>query len=175
MTAGEIEYVDIVDEKGAVLNFVPKPEAHQKGLLHKTVISEVVDSKGRWLLVVQAGDRQDAGQYVSPVGGHVQAGETEIEGLKREANEELGLEGNFKYEYVGRAIFNRFVLGRQENHFFILYKIYSDAEPKLNEESESCAYFTENELKKEMKDNPKLFGDAFIFVVKTFFPHLLTN
>ncbi len=169
----EIEYVDVVDESGNVLEAVPKTEAHKRGLLHKTVISEVTDSQGRWLLVKQSSDRQDAGQYVSPVGGHVKAGESAIDALKREANEELGLEGDFKYEYVNRAIYNRHVLGRQENHFFIMYTILSDAEPKLNEESESYKYFTEEELRNELKENPKMFGDAFIFVLKQFFPHII--
>lgn len=110
-----------------MLKAVSKQEAHEQGLLYKTVISEVMDSQGRWLLVKQSKDRQDAGQYVSPVGGHVRAGETEIEALKREAYEELGLQKEFKYEYVSRAIYNRRVLGRQENHFFIMYTIYSDS------------------------------------------------
>ncbi|MFH0821056.1 MAG: hypothetical protein V1908_04765, partial [Candidatus Peregrinibacteria bacterium] len=71
------------------------------------------------------------------------------------------------------AVYNRYVLNRQENHLFIIFKIFSDAIPVLNYESESCRYFTENELKKELKDNPQNFGAAFHFVVKTFFSHLL--
>lgn len=172
MITDETELVDMVDEDGKVLRVVTKPEAHKQGLLHKTVISEVIDSKGRWLMVKQSSTRQDAGQYVSPVGGHVMTGESEEDALKREANEELGLTGEFRYEYVNRAIFNRFVLGRQENHFFIMFKIYSDATPVLNHESESCKYFTEEELRKEIKDHPELFGDAFRFVIEKFFPHL---
>ena len=173
ITPDEIELVDVVDESGKVLEVVAKPEAHKRGLLHKTVISEVIDSEGRWLMVKQSKDRQDAGQYVSPVGGHVMAGESEEDALKREANEELGLQGDFKYEYANRAIFNRQVLGRQENHFFIMYKIYSDATPVLNHESESYRYFTEQELRTALKEEPELFGDAFRFVVQSFFPHLL--
>jgi len=163
------ELMDIVDKNENFIEIVSKKEAHRKGLLHKTVISEVIDSEGRWLLVKQSKDKQDAGQYVSPVGGHVTSGETDIEALKREANEELGLSEDFKFELVGKKIFNRFVVGRQENHLFIVYKIYSDQEPTINEESESCKYFTEEEMKKELKENPKLFGDAFHFVVKNFF------
>jgi isopentenyl-diphosphate Delta-isomerase len=167
------ELVDIIDEKGNFIEIVSKREAHNQGLLHKTVIGEVIDSKGRWLIVKQSKGRQDAGQYVSPVGGHISSGETEIEALKRESNEELGLADDFKYEFVGREIFNRYVIGRQENHFFIMYKILSDFEPKINNESESYKYFTENELKKELKGNPELFGEAFHFVVKTFFSYLI--
>ncbi len=168
----DLELVDVVDEASNVLETVTKQEAHQRGSLHKTVISEIIDSKGRWLFVKQSKDRQDAGQYVSPVGGHVVAGETEEQALKREANEEVGLQDGFKFELVGRAVFNRHVLGRQENHYFIQFRIYSDAEPVLNHESESHIYLTEEELRDEIKNHPERFGDAFLFVAKTFFPQL---
>jgi isopentenyl-diphosphate delta-isomerase len=166
------ELLDIIDENENIIQVATKREAHQKGLLHKTIIAEVIDSKGRRLLVKQASDRQDAGQYVSPVGGHVSSGETQEQALKREANEELGLEGDYKFEFVGKKIFNRNVLGRQENHYFIVYKIFSDAVPKLNHESESYKYFTEDELRAEYKNHPELFGEAFHFVVKNMFPFL---
>ena len=166
------ELVDVINEKGEILEVISKRLAHEHGLLHKTVISEVIDSNNRWLLVKQSSTKQDAGQYVSPVGGHVTAGETEEESLKREAFEELGLQGELKFEYVNRAIFNRDVLGRHENHLFIMFKIYSDAEPVLNEESESHRYFTKGDLITELKEHPELFGDAFHFCVKTFFPKI---
>lgn len=167
------ELVDIVDENSKILEVVSKSEAHQKGLLHKVVISEVINSQGQWLLVKQSKNKQDAGQYVSPMGGHIMARESEEDALRREANEELGLQGDLKYEYVNRAIYNRNVLGRQENHFFIVFKIYSDATPILNHESESYKYLTEEELVTALKEKPELFGDAFLFVIKNFFPHLL--
>ena len=83
------EAVDIVDENCKVLFSVPKSEAHEKGLLHRTVIAEIKDNQGRWLLVRQASHKQDAGQFVSPVGGHVKSGETAEEALKREVLEEV--------------------------------------------------------------------------------------
>ena len=162
----ERERVDVVNEQNEVMYDVFKDEAHQQGLLHRTVISEVVNSRGEWLLVRQSSDRQDAGQYVSPVGGHVRAGESEDEALKREAMEELHFK-DFEYSFIGRVIHNRFVVGRQENHFFILYSIKSDSEPVLNEESESHRYFSVDELRKEIVDNPQNFGDAFHFLVNT--------
>jgi isopentenyl-diphosphate Delta-isomerase len=168
-----MEEVDIVDENDRVIGKTTKEDAHSKGLLHRTVISEVKDSKGRWLLIKQAADKQDAGQYVSPMGGHVTAGESEDEGLKREAFEELGLK-DFEFSLVGKLIFNRFTRGRQENHFFILYEIRSDETPVLNHESVSYRYFTEEELRKELKENPESFGNAFLALLQKFYPHLLT-
>ncbi len=38
MTNNDVELVDVVDEKGNVLEVVPKPDAHKRGLLHKTVM-----------------------------------------------------------------------------------------------------------------------------------------
>lgn len=166
-----MEQVDIVDEKNHKLFQSTKQEAHEKGLLHRTIIAEVIDPQGRWILVKQAADRQDTGQYVSPVGGHIRAGESETEALKREAREELGLE-DFTYKFVGRAIFNREVLGRKENHYFIIYEIYTDLEPILNYESDEFRRFTPQELKKEYREYSHLFGEAFHFVVSTFYNNL---
>jgi isopentenyl-diphosphate Delta-isomerase len=166
------ELVDIVDADNMVLSQITKKEAHEKGLLHRTTISQIKNSQGQWLLVQQSSDRQDAGQYVSPVGGHVQAGETEDEALKREAQEECGFV-DFDYKSIGKKIFNRNVLNRQENHYFIVYEIYSDKPLVLNEESVSHRAFTEQELKDALKQTPKMFGDAFHFVMNNFYPELL--
>jgi isopentenyldiphosphate isomerase len=70
------EIIDIVNKNGEVLRQAAKSEAHQHGWLHKTVIGYLRDGED-WILVCQAADRQDAGQLVAPVAGHVQAGETE--------------------------------------------------------------------------------------------------
>lgn len=166
-----MEYVDIVDTQNNRIGKVSKTDAHDKGFLHRVVISEVHDSKNRWLLVRQAKDRQDGGQFVSPVGGHVTSGEDPRDALIRETQEELGFKPT-QFSYIGETIFNRYILNRQENHLFMIYSIYSDAIPKLNIEAIEYRYFTEKELKKGLKVTPQLFGDAFHFVVDRFFPLL---
>jgi len=168
-----MEEVDIIDENNNVIGKTTKQEAHQRGLLHRCVISEIKDKSGKWLMVKQSSKRQDAGQYVSPVGGHVGAGETIEDALKREAFEETGLK-DFKFKYLDQKVYDRFVIGRQENHLFILFEIYSSEKLKLNHESTSYASFTDDELKSELKNHPEKFGDAFHFVVKNFFPYLLS-
>ncbi len=169
-----METVEIVDEDFHVLYKVSKKEAHDKGLLHKCVIAEVINKKGKMMLIKPYSHKQDAGQYVSPVGGHVSAGETNEEALKREVKEEIGI-SSFTCEMKGKAIFNRFILGRQENHYFVLYEIFTDEKPKLGDEAESYKWFTKKELINELKKNKKVFGDAFLFVVKKFYPEFIST
>ncbi len=168
------EIVDIVNENDEILYQVTKQEAHNKGLLHRTVICEVIDSKGNWTLVQQHTQKQDPGVYLSPIGGHVSAGETNEAALKREMEEEGGLT-NAPMKYIDKVIYNREVphLHRQENHYFILYEVYSDAVLKLGDESVSQKKFSPKELKQKLKQNPELFGKPFKFLLKKFYPHLI--
>ncbi len=166
------ELIDIVDEQNAIVGQMLKSEAHKSGSLHRCVVAQLINSKGEWLLVQQSPDRQDGGQFVSPVGGHVQAGEVDDDALKRESLEELGIPAQ-KFKKMGNVIFNREVIGRKENHFFVLYEMYSDEQPKLNHESVGIQSFSIAQLKKELKENPKKFGDSFFHVAEHFYPELL--
>ncbi|MBP7842419.1 NUDIX domain-containing protein [Candidatus Woesebacteria bacterium] len=167
------EFVDIVDEADKVVGSCSKSEAHQKGLLHRTVIAEIIRSNGDWVLVQQASDRQDAGQYVSPVGGHVSSGETEDDALRREAFEECGFDEELSFKLVGKKIFNREVNGKKENHYFILYEIYTDSELQINHESVGFETFSKPQLQQQLKDSPEKFGNAFHFVLREFYTDLL--
>ena len=163
-----MEIVDIINQQNEVLYQASKDEAHQAGLLHRCIIAEVIDSKGNWTLVKQANDRQDAGQFVSPVGGHIRAGESETQALSRETLEEMGLT-MFTSKFIGKAILNREVISRKENHLFILYEIYTDQSPTLNHESIGFEKFSFDQIKSEIQSNPTKFGQAFHFVMETFY------
>jgi ADP-ribose pyrophosphatase YjhB (NUDIX family) len=167
-----MEIIDIINEHGYILDQSSKEIAHQRGLLHKTVIGQIFDSKGRILLVRPYSHRQDAGQFVSPVGGHVSAGESNKDAMIREMKEEVNI-STFENMYcIGMKIFDRFVLNRHENHMFVVYEIITDEEPKLGDEAETYKWFTEEELKQQLKENPKDFGESYWFVVKNFYPKL---
>lgn len=166
------ELVDIVDENDQVLYQTTKGKAHIEGLLHRCVIGLVINSNGEHVLVKQTPDRQDAGQYVSPVGGHVQAGENTDDALKRETEEEIGLK-DISFKCIGKKIFSREVIGRKENHFFIVYEIYSDEEYTLGPEAESYKAFSPEELRHLLKTSPQLFGNSYLFQLKMFYPEIL--
>ncbi|MGH7157993.1 MAG: NUDIX domain-containing protein [Candidatus Saccharimonadales bacterium] len=165
------ELVDIVTESGKTVRQALKTLAHEQGLLHKTVIG-CLRKDGQWCLVRQAADRQDAGQLVNPVGGHVRAGETDVEALLRECEEEIGTR-NIVYKEVGRGRFHRQVIGRDENHLFIVYEITTSDPIVLNHESVSFHGFEEAELRTHLTGKLGDFGDAYYFVLEKWYPHLL--
>lgn len=167
------EIVDIVDEHGVALRAETKAHAHKHGLLHKTVIGYM--RKGdTWTLVEQASDRQDAGQLVAPVGGHVMSGESDIEALLRESEEEIGTR-NISHTFLGSAIFRRQILGRDENHLFIVYEICTDNKIVLGDEGVSLESFTGVSLKRALVELPERFGDGFYFVLEKFYPDYLPD
>lgn len=165
------EVVDIVDEQGNVLRQALKTEAHKHGWLHKTVIGYLKYGDD-WALVRQAADRQDAGQLVAPVGGHVRAGEDDIAALLRESEEEIGI-GSVIFRHIGTARFHRQVIGRDENHLFIVYEIETPEEVNLGSEAVAIERFTEDQLRQAMTERPQHFGDAYYFVLEKFYPHCL--
>ncbi|TXH03005.1 MAG: NUDIX hydrolase [Candidatus Moraniibacteriota bacterium] len=165
------ELVDIITIGGEYLQTVPKSQAHKDGLLHKTVIAELINSRGEFCFVRQAGDKQDAGQFVSPVGGHASTGEADEEALVRECQEECGITPT-NYKLIGKTIYNREIIGRKENHFFVIYEIYTNQDPVLNHESIEYRWITKAEIKSTLQSRPETFGAAWHHVFKTFYPSI---
>jgi isopentenyl-diphosphate delta-isomerase len=167
------EIVDLVDAQNISIRPISKHEAHIHGWLHRTILAEALDSSGNIILVRQAADRQDAGQYVCPVGGHIRSGETNLQALRREAKEEIGID-TFSYHYFNRFIYERHVIGRHENHFFIIYQIIIDpSQIILGPESTHYRVFTPIELKQALHDTPKEFGASYFVLLEKYFPELL--
>jgi 8-oxo-dGTP pyrophosphatase MutT (NUDIX family) len=165
------ELVDVVDSRNLVVGSSTRDDAHANGLLHRVVVALLTDHDNRWLLVRQAGDRQDAHALVMPVGGHVRAGESELEALAREVEEEVGM-SLLDPKLVGRAVFDRTVLGRRENHLYCFYEMRTDQQPRLNAESIAYRWLDRDRMVSMARRRPATFGGGFYFVVRNFYPDL---
>jgi isopentenyldiphosphate isomerase len=100
-----MEMIDVVNEKGEVIDLAPRDVIHgNNSLLHRVVHLIVVNSHGDILLQKRSMNKDVApGKWDTSVGGHVNAGESIEEALEREMEEELGFiskEVKFLYTYI---------------------------------------------------------------------------
>jgi 8-oxo-dGTP pyrophosphatase MutT (NUDIX family) len=101
------EILDIVDENDDVIGQSPRGEAYAKGLRHRCVFIQARDREGRIFV-----HRRTPTKLVFPslydmfVGGVVGAGESYDEAALREAEEELGVSGLPRPEYLFKFLYD---------------------------------------------------------------------
>ena len=132
------EWFDLVDAEGKVVGRAPRGLCHsRKGLLHPVVHLHVLDARDRLFLQKRAPDKEiQPGRWDTAVGGHVLSGETVDIALKREAQEELGLE-SFKALPVARYVWESDV----ESELVYMFVTRRDAIPHINAEEISEGKF----------------------------------
>jgi isopentenyldiphosphate isomerase len=163
------EMVDVVNESDTVVDQVLKSVAHTNGLLHRTVIGILRDSAGKFVLVRLHAHKQDAGLLTNSIGGHVQSGESVEDALSREIREEIGIT-RFSSKALGKFIFNREILGKKENHYFVVYEVYSDDTPAVSDEVSSFEYLTEGDLRRSVN----LISPTLRAVLSHFYSYILS-
>jgi isopentenyldiphosphate isomerase len=95
----------LVDREGNPAGQASREECHGNPLLiHLVVHLHVLDHDGRLLLQKRSMTKDtNPGRWDTSVGGHVRAGEEVLEALRREAQEELGIDAagaGFLYGYL---------------------------------------------------------------------------
>lgn len=126
-----MEYLDILDKDGNKIGeSKPRKEVHSKGYWHKGVHIWIINSR-KELLVQRRSSAKDVYPnklYIS-VAGHPISGEEEIESIKREFYEEIGVElDTSKLEYL--FTFSQEVIENEgkflDNQFYAVYLIEMD-------------------------------------------------
>lgn len=89
-----LEYLDVLDENGNLTGIKKaRKEVHRDGDWHRTVHIWIINEKGEILLQRRCADKDSYPNMLDiSCGGHLSAGDSSIEGAKRELKEELNLD-----------------------------------------------------------------------------------
>ena len=125
------ELVDIYDEitGEATGEVITKRKAHNEGIWHSAVHLFIVSTNREKTLLQQRCADKDlyANYWDIAVGGHISSGEDGNVSVKRELEEELGLNpDDYKIEYIGKVKEEFNNGGVNSKEFVFDYIIYSD-------------------------------------------------
>lgn len=138
------ELVVVVDENDNILDYLPRKEAHDKKLLHRTISVLVFNDQGKVMLQKRSMKKDsNPGKWSNATGGHVGIEETYDETAKREVMEELKTED--------KPVFVKKMIIHDPAHTTMtqLYTIKSNGPFKFNpEETDEIKFFTKKELLK---------------------------
>lgn len=87
-----MELLDILDEKGNKIGIKERDEVHKDGDWHKVAFIFVVNDKGEIILQKRSKDKgSNPNKWTASASGHLAVGDTNIQGARRELEEEIGI------------------------------------------------------------------------------------
>lgn len=88
------ELLDLINEKDEIIGTVWKSEAHKiPKLIHREVAIVIFNDKGETLLQQRSMQKKvNPGEWKVAAAGHIGSGEDPVDAIKREVQEELGIE-----------------------------------------------------------------------------------
>ena len=145
---GEMELLDVFDENNKYLGYsVERSKIHEDNLWHHHVSAWIMNYDGKILLQQRALDKKKNPGKWAKTGGHVDAGETCEESIKREVYEEIGLEVNDE-EIENIEIFKS--INPSEHYFSYGYIFFTDKKEEdfklQKEEVNAVKYFSIEEI-----------------------------
>jgi isopentenyldiphosphate isomerase len=157
--------IQIVDEQDRPIGGATKQQAWDEGLMHRIARAMVQDENGRLLLQKRAPHKQPYPNHWDWVpAGHVDEGETYEVAMRREANEELGLNSPaLQFEVAENYRSNKVFEGRQLNRFNRVFRLTIDSATALSLDSSEATelrWFTVPELRDMLASHPNDFTSS---------------
>jgi isopentenyldiphosphate isomerase len=146
------EWFPVVDEDGNEISRAPRSVCHdgKSMLLHPVIHLHLFNKKGELFLQKRAMTKDLLpGYWDTSVGGHVAPGESIDEALRREAMEELGLNG-FEYEFKKKYRWE----SKREKELVYSFTVKSELVPLINrDEIEEGRFWTMREIMSNLGKN----------------------
>ena len=147
--------IPIVDESDNIISYMDRDDRDENSIYRISYLW-VTDTEGKILLAKRAlNKKHDPGKWGPAVAGTVEENETYEENIIKESQEELGLVNIQPILGKKQRVSTKYQYFSQE-FLLILPSGFNDFTVQENEVAE-VKWFTEEELKKEIKDNPNLF------------------
>ncbi|TDE15708.1 isopentenyl-diphosphate Delta-isomerase [Dyadobacter psychrotolerans] len=152
--------VVLVNEYDDEIGFMPKLEAHQKGVLHRAFSVFIFNSKGELLLQQRAlGKYHSEGLWSNTCCSHPLPNEATASAAVRRLQEEMGLQSSldFVYSFLYKAELDNGLTEHELDHVFWAV---SDHEPIINTaEVSNYKYVSPQALREDMKKHPNHYTE----------------
>ncbi len=167
------ELFDVVDEADRVVGRATRREVHARGWRHRAVHVFVRNAAGQ-VFLHQRSRLKDTfpGRWNSSCAGHVAAGDDYDVTVRRELEEELGLQvpepagsGNAALQWQPRRLFKVEPRAETGGEFVWVYDLEAEGSFALNpREIERGAWFTPAEVDAWVARAPGDFADSFVYL-----------
>ncbi len=167
------EQVILVNENDEPIGFMPKQEAHIKGVLHRAFSVFIFNDRDELMLQQRALSKYHSpGLWTNTCCSHQRAGETNIEAGKRRLFEEMGFSTSLKdtISFIYKAPFDN---GLTEHEFDHILVGRFNEDPNINrEEVEAWKWMALEDVKMDIANNPQSYSAWFKIIFEKFYEHL---
>ena len=155
------EIIDLIDENDNVVGEALKSKCHKEGLWHRAATVLVFNKKGELLVQKRAPNMARPNLLCASASGHLIKGDSYEQGAKRELQEELGIECEIKP--IGNFIMDvNYPDGEIDKEHYALFFCNYDGEFNIKQEELAfIKFFSVEELKQMIKENPNQFTPGF--------------
>lgn len=155
-----------VDENDNVLGYVPKLEAHQKGILHRAISILIFNEKGDWMLQKRADSKYHSPSlWTNTCCSHPYPNEDTEEAAVRRLKEEMGIECGLVeiFEFTYRTEFDNGLIEHELDHVF--FGIYNEAPSPNPKEASDWKFVSKSTLELDMSENSSKYTEWFKLIV----------
>ena len=161
------EYIDIIDERENIVGKTTRQVLYREKYLHKIVHVLATRKDGKIMLQRRSSKVSFLPNYLTTsAGSHVSSGETELQAINRELQEELGI--STPVEFIGKTLYQMPNCPEFKKILYV-YKTQISDDVNFNKKVvKEVEFYSKDEINKMLESEEKIH-DELIFLFKKFF------